>query len=370
MPSLNIADPIMKGLNFANQRQRQQQTDDLNNSLLQLQGAGVDITQTPEFQQLQILDPQKAGAIQGNSIAALQSKMNLDNSRIDAMFKDAQVARGLLDVGQDRALRFLDERLELISQMGGNPADTLEIRELIANGDMQGARKLLDDVIKAGQQSGFLQSPTGSPKKAVGQTGLVFDPATGSFTLDQTAVARIDALNNKKNENGGLGAKDRQSINKDITGFIKDANLIKNTATDLETLKDIGSGPASIAAVFKFMKALDPTSVVREGEFATAENSAGVPEGISNFYNRMIRGERLGDTQFKQFVDTAKGLANNAIGTTKQTVDGYLNTFEDTLPVSFMNKVQQRVPTLFEIQQAEQPQQQTQTQQQVFEVDF
>lgn len=369
MPILNL-DPFNRAVERNRRNEKRQQMEDLNNSLLQLQGAGVDITQTPEFQQLQILDPQRAGAIQGNSIAALQSKMNLDNSRVGAMFKDAQVARGLLDVGQDRALRFLDERVGLISQMEGNPADTLEIRELIASGNMKGAKKLLDDVIKAGQQSGFLQSPVGTPKKAVGQTGLVFDPATGSFTLDQTAVARIDALNNKKNEKGGLGAKDRQSINKDVTGFIKDANLIKNTATDLETLKDIGSGPASIAAVFKFMKALDPTSVVREGEFATAENSAGIPEGISNFYNRMIRGERLGDTQFKQFVDTAKGLANNAIGTTRQTVDGYLNTFEDTLPVSFMNKVQQRVPTLFEIQQVEQPQQQIQTQQQVFEVDF
>ena len=369
MPVLDTK-PFIQGVEKFNQQQKQSRLDDLTNSLSKMKMQGVDISNSPEFQQLSVLDPQRAGMIQTNALSSLQSRLNLDNERTGAMFKDAQVARGLLDADQGRALNFLDERLGLISQMGGNPQDTLEVRELIASGDTSGAKRLLDDVIKAGQQSGFLQSPTGSPKKAVGQTGLVFDPATGSFTLDQTAAARIDALNNKKNEKGGLGAKDRQSINKDITGFIKDANLIKNTATDLETLKGIGSGPASIAAVFKFMKALDPTSVVREGEFATAENSAGIPEGISNFYNRMVRGERLGDTQFEQFVDTAKGLANNAIGTTKQTVDGYLNTFEDTLPVSFMSKVQQRVPTLFEIQQVEQPQQQSQTQQQVFEVDF
>jgi len=34
------------------------------------------------------------------------------------------------------------------------------------------------------------------------------------------------------------------------------------------------------------MKILDPGSVVREGEFATAQNSAGIPERIRAKYNR------------------------------------------------------------------------------------
>lgn len=199
----------------------------------------------------------------------------------------------------------------------------------------------------------------------------MFDPATGSFTLDQTAAARIDALAAKKNEKGGLGAKDRQSINKDITGFIKDADSIKGAAEDLEVLKNIGSGPAAVAAVFKFMKVLDPASVVKEDEFATAENSAGVPQAIRNMFNRLQSGERLGQSQFDQFINTAQGLANSAISSAQENVDGYLTTFEDTLPKSFVTKVRQRAPTLFEIQQPEPVQAQAQgNQQQVFEVDF
>ena len=65
-----------------------------------------------------------------------------------------------------------------------------------------------------------------------------------------------------------LDAKDRQGINKDVTTLIKDTVSINKTAKDLSNLKKLGGGPASIALVFKFMKALDPQSVVRESEFS------------------------------------------------------------------------------------------------------
>ena len=41
------------------------------------------------------------------------------------------------------------------------------------------------------------------------------------------------------------------------------------------------------------MKLLDPGSVVREGEFATAENAAGVPERIRQQWNKALKGDRL-----------------------------------------------------------------------------
>jgi hypothetical protein len=61
-----------------------------------------------------------------------------------------------------------------------------------------------------------------------------------------------------------------------------------------------------ISLVFAFMKMLDPTSVVRDTEYANAENSAGVPERIRNTYNRLKNGERLTDTQRREFKSQAK----------------------------------------------------------------
>jgi hypothetical protein len=45
--------------------------------------------------------------------------------------------------------------------------------------------------------------------------------------------------------------------------------------------------------VYNFMRLQDPTSTVREGEFATAANAGGVTETVRNMYNRVMEGEKL-----------------------------------------------------------------------------
>lgn len=63
-----------------------------------------------------------------------------------------------------------------------------------------------------------------------------------------------------------------------------------------------------LAMIFSFMRALDPASVVREGEFATAQNAAGIDTRITNYYNRLVSGERLSPEQRRQFGQTADTL--------------------------------------------------------------
>lgn len=67
-----------------------------------------------------------------------------------------------------------------------------------------------------------------------------------------------------------------------------------------------GSAADDVAMIFGFMKVLDPTSVVREGEQATAQNTAGVPERIRNAYNRLLTGERLSPEQRANFSGAAE----------------------------------------------------------------
>ncbi len=68
-----------------------------------------------------------------------------------------------------------------------------------------------------------------------------------------------------------------------------------------------------LSLIFGYMKMLDPGSVVREGEFATAQNAAGVPERIMNVYNKVASGERLNKSQREAFKGQAKGLYNSAL---------------------------------------------------------
>lgn len=82
------------------------------------------------------------------------------------------------------------------------------------------------------------------------------------------------------------------------------------------------SGPGDIALIFSYMKMLDPGSVVREGEFATAQNSAGVPSAIANIYNKALSGERLTEGQRKMFKAQAGKLMSAASAREKEVRTG------------------------------------------------
>ena len=60
----------------------------------------------------------------------------------------------------------------------------------------------------------------------------------------------------------------------------------------METAKG-GKGVNDIALIFSYMKMLDPGSVVREGEYATARNAGGVPDRIISMYNQALNGSQL-----------------------------------------------------------------------------
>lgn len=66
------------------------------------------------------------------------------------------------------------------------------------------------------------------------------------------------------------------------------------------------SAAGDVAMIFSFMKMLDPSSVVREGEYANAQNAAGVPTRIVAAYNRAIDGTRLTDEQRSDFLNQGK----------------------------------------------------------------
>lgn len=80
-----------------------------------------------------------------------------------------------------------------------------------------------------------------------------------------------------------------------------------------QNLKVAPADPAGdISFIFQYMKMLDPGSVVREGEFATAQNAASVPDQIRNLYNRAMKGTRLNAEQRQQFLNAAQQLTIQA----------------------------------------------------------
>jgi hypothetical protein len=76
-------------------------------------------------------------------------------------------------------------------------------------------------------------------------------------------------------------------------------------------LSDNAAGDTAL--IFSFMKMLDPTSVVKEGEQATVENSRGIPETVSNLYNKALAGTRLTEPQREEIVNYGRSIWEGAL---------------------------------------------------------
>ncbi len=81
------------------------------------------------------------------------------------------------------------------------------------------------------------------------------------------------------------------------------------------------SAVGDLSLIYAYMKMLDPQSVVREGEFATAQNAAGVDDRVRNTFNRIISGERLNKDQRDSFKKQAGDLYNTTIADEKKLRD-------------------------------------------------
>jgi len=109
-------------------------------------------------------------------------------------------------------------------------------------------------------------------------------------------------------------------LRKEFTKVSKEFRDISDGLSRVQAGAEIATGAGDIATVIGFMKILDPGSVVREGEFATAENAQGVPDRIRTLYNRLLSGERLSPQVRQEFVDAAEQLASQKLAEQERVI--------------------------------------------------
>lgn len=95
-------------------------------------------------------------------------------------------------------------------------------------------------------------------------------------------------------------------LSDDFTRDTKDFTVMDDAYAKIQAASKLGTGPGDIALIYGFMKLQDPGSTVREGEYATAQNSAGIPDRVRAAYNKAIDGEKLAPAVRANFVATAK----------------------------------------------------------------
>jgi len=86
------------------------------------------------------------------------------------------------------------------------------------------------------------------------------------------------------------------------------------TYQNMKSSADAKTGPGDIALITGFMKMLDPGSVVRETEFATARDTAGLYERLQNQAQKLQSGQlfTLDSKQRKEYTDLAKQYLDSA----------------------------------------------------------
>ncbi len=91
-----------------------------------------------------------------------------------------------------------------------------------------------------------------------------------------------------------------------------DFNKVRDAYGRIEVSATDPSPAGDMALIFNFMKMLDPASVVRESEYATAQNAGSIPNKVKAAYNKAINGEGLTAEMRKDFVGRAKALMKRA----------------------------------------------------------
>lgn len=117
--------------------------------------------------------------------------------------------------------------------------------------------------------------------------------------------------------------KTEEGLRKEVNTLLKDFFKVSDANARIKAAGREPSAAGDLALIFNYMKMLDPGSTVREGEFATAENSASVPSRIMNIYNRIRTGERLGDDQRADFLDRAESLFGAAVQEASKTAESF-----------------------------------------------
>lgn len=268
-------------------------------------------------------------------------------------FKSEQTKQNMIDsslriIGGEDPYEVIRDRAAIVSQQGGDPSQTLAALNKTPEEIIQSSKVLLaglaPDKAKAVQQA-MQQKKSEFAQGTGSMSGYVFDKEAGTFSIDPIIKQDLEAKAAEKAAEGTkLDAKGRQGINKDVTALIGDTVKISQAASSMAKLKASSSPASQLAAIFKFMKALDPTSVVREGEQQMARSTGGPADYLVGMISQ-IRGEgSLPPEVFSDMVQTSQDLADSAINASTGQVDSYLDTYEDTIPGTFKSALIRRLP--------------------------
>ena len=144
------------------------------------------------------------------------------------------------------------------------------------------------------------------------QTNEVLAKTSKLGVETKQAVLQLKALEAAGGVDPDKKFTQEEKIRKEHQTRTKVYGELQGTFSNIKSSADTGNGPGDIALITSFMKMLDPGSVVRETEFATARDTAGLFTQLENRLQKAKDGQILTPTQRKQYVALAKQYLDSA----------------------------------------------------------
>lgn len=158
------------------------------------------------------------------------------------------------------------------------------------------------DAQQKGAQLGLTKAQTDS---ALAQ-GRKLGAEAKAAILELEALKKGEALATPK------AFEQEEKLRKEFQLRTKVYGELGGTFNNIKSSADAKTGPGDIALITGFMKMLDPGSVVRETEFATARDTAGLYTRLENSLKKAETGQFLQPKQREEFVNLAKQYLDSA----------------------------------------------------------
>ena len=323
----------------------------------------LDPTQNAAFAEFAALNPGGAQAIvlaqrqaQTNKIAQEQERIREFSSIVNGSKMAISIANKAAspEIGKQDVLQFLGDRADELDRRGRSSADSRSTIDLINEKGLDaGLREMrqaidLDKSFQNAIGSGKMIAGTFEPLEDGGVRFLVegkgggirqerIGGTTESKTTKQATAQRKRVTDLRKEVNQLQPVKDarksKQAFEKASKLFTQDEseiNAFLKRATgqgrrNIEKFKGNLRAIGDMGLVFGLMKALDPTSTVREGEAATVKNTGGVSDQVRNLYAKTISGEILQDGQRLAILNQMQQLATGARDAAFDAIDPIRN---------------------------------------------
>lgn len=133
------------------------------------------------------------------------------------------------------------------------------------------------------------------------ETALGIEKAKADAAMMKNQIDAMQAAGKTKFEQ-------EEKLRDGFSGAAKTYTVVRDQFGALQAAAKDPSAAGDLALIFAYMKLVDPGSTVREGEFANAQNSAGLDEKTRSIWNRALTGERLTPKVRADFVGQSEKL--------------------------------------------------------------